>query len=108
MSNVRNNKNIQSAVASAVFVGLRAEHSHVSTLHVTNLFDDNDQNIFKTLEELKQQNAELKQRLDALVTTDLQDVAVENVSNGDVLVYQNGKWQPAELFKEEEEKTVVA
>ena len=104
MSNVRNNKNIQSAVASAVFVVLRAEHSHVSTLHVTNLFDDNNQNIFKTLEELKQKNAELKQRLDALVTTDLQDVAVENVSNGDVLVYQNGKWQPAELFKEEEEK----
>ena len=62
MSSLRNNKNIQSSVASGVFVGLRAAHSHVTELHVTKLHSD-----------------------------------VENVSAGDALVYQNEKWQPAEL-----------
>ena len=48
MASIRNNKNIQSAVASAVFVGLRAEHSHISKLHATNFYTDEDEDICLT------------------------------------------------------------
>ena len=106
MSSLRNNKNIQSSVASGVFVGLRAEHSHVTELHVTKLHSDvdNGENVFDTIRELKTQYSELLQQVNELVSKvtnlklqDLVDVNVENVSAGDALVYQNEKWQPAEL-----------
>ena len=119
MSSLRSNKNIQSAVASAVFVGLRAEHSHITELHVTKLFSDNDKsvNVFDTINGLKTQvdeltaqitlllekNTGLSETLEKLCMKDLVDVKVDTVSNGDALVFQNGQWQPAELFKEEEQ-----
>ena len=106
MSSLRNNKNIQSSVASGVFVGLRAEHSHITELHATKLYSDNDQseNVFDTVSNLKTQCNELQQQFNDLLTKvsnlklqDLVDVNVENVSTGDALVYQNEKWQPAEM-----------
>ena len=119
MSSLRSNKNIQSAVASAVFVGLRAEHSHITELHATKLLSDNDKsvNVFDTINGLKTQvdevtaqitillekNTGLSETLEKLCMKDLVDVKVDTVSNGDALVFQNGQWQPAELFKEEEQ-----
>ena len=106
MSSLRNNKNIQSSVASGVFVGLRAEHSHITELHATKLHSDNDQsdNVFDTVRDLKTQCNELQQKFDDLLTKvtnlklkDLVDVNVETVSSGDALVFQDDKWQPAEL-----------
>ena len=62
------------------------------------------ENIFDTIRELKIQYSELLQQVNELVSKvtnlklqDLVDVNVENVSAGDALVYQNEKWQPAEL-----------
>ena len=108
MASIRNNKNIQSAVASAVFVGLRAEHSHISKLHATNFYTDEDEDIFETIRTLKesvqhltQQNSELIEKMDKLSLVDLKDVNILNAANGDALVFQNGSWQPAELFKED-------
>ena len=119
MSSLRSNKNIQSAVASAVFVGLRAEHSHITELHTTKLFSDNDKsvNVFETINDLKtrveelttlvgtllEKNTGLTETLEKLCMKDLADVKVDTVPNGDALVFQNGQWQPAELFKEEEQ-----
>ena len=119
MSSLRSNKNIQSAVASAVFVGLRAEHSHITELHATKLLSDNDKpvNVFDTINGLKtlvdeltaqitillEKNTGLTETLEKLCMKDLVDVKVDTVSNGDALVFQNGQWQPAELFKEEEQ-----
>ena len=85
---------------------MRAEHSHVTELHVTKLHSDvdNGENVIDTIRELKTQYSELLQQVNELVSKvtnlklqDLVDVNVENVSAGDALVYQNEKWQPAEL-----------
>ena len=69
MSSLRSNKNIQSAVASAVFVGLRAEHSHITELHATKLFSDNDKsvNVFDTINGLKTQVDELTAQITILL-----------------------------------------
>ena len=102
MSSVRNNKNIQSAVSSAVFVGLRAEHCHVSELFVTRLTSDDGLDIIESLKQLQEQNALLTEKLNSLCLKDLSDVKVDEVFTGDTLVYQNNYWQPAETTAEEE------
>ena len=101
MSSLRNNKNIQSAIASAVFVGLRAEHCTVSELFATKFCNDDGLDVFTAIKELQEQVAQLTTKLDSLKLSDLQDVNISNVSNGDTLVSQDGVWQPAELNQDE-------
>ena len=97
MSSIRNNKNIQSAVSSAVFIGLRAEHCSVSELFATRFVSDEGLDLIESINELKQQNAVLTEKLNNLRLSDLVDVKVDTVSQGDTLVYQNDLWQPAEI-----------
>ena len=101
MSSLRNNKNIQSAIASAVFVGLRAEHCHVSKLHATKFHSDEGLDVFTVVQELQERVAQLTEKLESLKLSDLKDVNVSNVSNGDTLVSNNSVWQPAEVDREE-------
>ena len=63
MSSLRNNKNIQSAIASAVFVGLRAEHCHVSELHATKFHSDEGLDVFTVVQELQERVAQLTEKL---------------------------------------------
>ena len=95
MSSLRNNKNIQSAIASAVFVGLRAEHCTVSELFATRFCNDDGLDVLTAIKELQEQVALLQSKLDTLKLSDLHDVSLTNASNGDTLVLNNGKWQPA-------------
>ena len=101
MSNLRTHKNIQSAVSSAVFVGLRAEHGHVSKFYANEIHSEDGLDVLDTVKQLQQQVSELKTRLDEMTLKDLKDVTVDEVSDGDALVYQNKLWQPAELFKDD-------
>ena len=101
MSGLRNNKNIQTAIASGVYVGLRAEHCHVSELHATKFHSDECVDIFGTIKQLQQQYSDLLAKVEGLRLSDLKDVNVTNVSNGDTLVLNNGVWQPAEMNTED-------
>ena len=101
MSNLRTHKNIQSAVSSAVFVGLRAEHGHVSKFYANEIHSEDGLDVLDTVKQLQQQVSELKTRLDEMTLKDLKDVTVDEVSDGDALVYQNKLWQPAELFEDD-------
>ena len=105
MSSIRNNKNIQSAVASSQFVGLQAEICHVSDLFSTKFHSDDGMDVFATLKQLQAQYTELYLKVHSLKLTDLKDVQVSNVANGDTLVMNNGVWQPAEFNADEEVKT---
>ena len=97
MASLRNNKNIQTAIASGVYVGLRAEHCHVSELHATKFHSDECLDVFATIKQLQQQYSDLLAKVEDLKLSDLKDVNVTNVSNGDTLVLNNGVWQPAEM-----------
>ena len=101
MSNLRTHKNIQSAVSSAVFVGLCAEHGHVSKFFANEIHSEDGLDVLETIKQLQQEVSDLKTRLDELTLKDLKDVSVDEVSDGDALVYQNKMWQPAELFKDD-------
>ena len=99
MSNIRNSKNVQCAVSTGVFVGLKAEHFHASDMHATKLFSDEGVDVFDTLVSLSTRIDELQQRLDtfSLNLKDLKDVDVSNVSNGDTLVFQDNAWHAMEI-----------
>ena len=120
MSSLRNNKNIQSAIASAAFVGLRAEHCTVTELFSTAFHSDDGLDVFTTIKTLQEQVEELKltvttiktlqeevaglkltlttltAKIETLKLSDLKDVKLSNVSDGDTLVSNNGVWQAAE------------
>ena len=49
MSNLRTHKNIQSAVSSAVFVGLRAEHGHVSKFYANEIHSEDGLDVLDTV-----------------------------------------------------------
>ena len=101
MASIRTNKNIKSSISSAVFVGLRAEYCHFSELHATKMYTDSGINVIDTLIDLQQKVEELNKRLDSLALKDLADVNISSVSQGDTLLFKNDTWQPAELFKED-------
>ena len=101
MSGLRNNKNIQTAIASGVYVGLHAEHCHVSELHATKFHSDECVDIFATIKTLQEQYSNLLTTVKNLKLSDLDDVSVTNASNGDTLVLNNGVWQAAEMNTEE-------
>ena len=101
MSGLRNNKNIQTAIASGVYVGLRAEHCHVSELHATKFHSDECVDIFATIKTLQEQYSNLLTTVKNLKLSDLEDVSVTNASNGDTLVLNNGVWQAAEMNTED-------
>ena len=103
MSSLRNNKNIQSAIASAAFVGLRAEHCTVTELFSTAFHSDDGLDVFTTIKTLQEEVAGLKltlttltAKIETLKLSDLKDVKLSNVSDGDTLVSNNGVWQAAE------------
>ena len=97
MSSIRNNKNIQSAISSGVFVGLRAEHCHVSELHSTKFHSDDGLDVFSTLKDLQEKYTQLLQKVESLKLSDLKDVNLTNAKNDDALVFHDNVWQPAEM-----------
>jgi hypothetical protein len=90
---LRNTKNVQSAVGSAIYVGLRAEHLHATDMHATNFHSDEGMDIFAEIKALREELEQTKAKL-ALFDIDAVDLA-----EGDVLVYSaaDKKWRPTEL-----------
>ena len=90
---LRNTKNVQSAVGSAIYVGLRAEHLHASDMHATQFFSDEGQDVFAEMKALRKEVEEMK------ATFNLLDISGADVADGDVLVYSaiDKKWKPTEL-----------
>ena len=102
MSSLRTNKNLQSSISSAMFVGLTAEHCHFTELYASKIVSDAGVDVLDTINLLQAQLTEVQQKLDTLALTDLTDVNVSGVSQGDTLIFKNGAWQPAELLGEEQ------
>jgi hypothetical protein len=95
---LRNTKNIQSAVSSNVFVGLCAETLHAIDMHATKFHSDDGVDIFAELTRLSEQVNELTDKLNNLTLKDLKDVDVNEVTDGDTLIYtENSQWKAATL-----------
>jgi hypothetical protein len=92
----RNKKPSNSILNSATFVGLRAENSHISNLHVDALYNKTGKDVFEMIESLQKQITELR------TLASLTDVCIDNpVVEGNVLIWENEKWRPRELFEPE-------
>ena len=98
MSSLQTNKNLQSSISSATFVGLTAEHCHFTELYASKIVSDLGIDVLDTINTLQEQLTELQQKLETLALNDLTDVNVSGVSQGDTLIFKNGAWQPAELL----------
>lgn len=112
---LRQNKNIQSTLHSAAFVGIHAEHVHANKLFCGELHTDSGINVLQVLNELQKNVEQLKTELSSLDSVkdqllsmklnNLVDVNVTNAKEGNALVYENGKWSAAEILKEDEDNT---
>ena len=102
MSQLRNSKNVQCAASSAVYIGLKAEHLHASDMHATRLHSDDGIDVFETLLQLQTEVKVLTDRLNGLKLQDLSDVEVQNVGNGDALIYQDNLWRAIEIKKSDD------
>jgi hypothetical protein len=97
---LRNAKNVQSAVSSNVFVGLRAETLHAIDMHATKFHSDDGMDIFKELKQLKEEIEKCKTKLNTLKLNDLNDLKIDQQpTDGDTLVYSNDTqcWQVGTL-----------
>lgn len=102
---LRNSRNVQSSVASTVYVGLRAEHLHAIDLHATNLHSDEGLDVFSELKNLRIELNELREKLSNLCLNDLADIDVSDATEGDVLVCSDKLWRATELRSGEDEET---
>ena len=107
--NAHTSRNVQSPIQSAVFVGLRAENFHAIDMHATRFRDDRGADVFEMLydavkqisdlkgeiEGLKADNDIIKRALSDATLSGLKDVDVTDASEGDALVFADGKWKPA-------------
>ena len=89
---MRNTKNVQSAISSNVFVGLRAETFHAIDMHANSFHSDEGLDVFQELKNLRLDIESLKETINNKKLKDLQDVNVDTVTEGEVLVYHNDKW----------------
>ena len=90
---------------SAAFIGLRAEHCHVTKMFVSELHDDANDDILAELKALRRDVNALNDKLKMLSLKDLSDVSADNASEGDVLMWDvaESKWVCCEVGKPDTE-----
>lgn len=105
---LRSSRNVQSAVNSMAYIGLRAEHLHATNMHATHFYSDDGVDIFMELARLKEELETLKSSVTNMSLVKLSDVDTTDVSDGDVLIYKSAenKWRAVELLVDSERAVI--